>query len=61
MKKENLKKIANVILGIGIVITLIGAIYIAFIQKGYAISGCFIVSSVLMYSLIVSNRKKKDK
>ena len=37
MKNENLKKIANIILGIGIVITLIGAVYIAIIQKGYAI------------------------
>ena len=62
MKNENLKKIANIILGIGIVITLIGAIYIAIVQKEYAISGCFVLSSVLMFSLMISSKKmKKDK
>lgn len=57
MKNENLKKIANIILGIGIILTLIGAMYIAIIQHAYAISGCFILSSVLMETLLLSKKK----
>lgn len=37
MKNEILKKVANIILLIGIVLTLIGAIYIALVQQAYAI------------------------
>ena len=59
MKNENLKKIANIILGIGIVLTLIGAMYIAIVQQGYAIAACFVVASALMGSLLVSSTKKK--
>lgn len=57
MKSENLKKIANFILVIGIVLTLIGAMYIAIVQQAYAISGCFILASVLMGTLLVSKKK----
>ena len=42
MKNDTLKKIANIMLGIGIVLTLIGAMYIAIVQQAYAISGCLI-------------------
>lgn len=57
MKNDTLKKIANIILGIGIVLTLIGAMYIAIVQQAYAISGCFILSSVLMGTLLLSKKK----
>ena len=57
MKNENLKKIANIILVMGIVLTLIGAIYIAMVQQAYAISGCFVLSSVLMGTLLLSKKK----
>ena len=57
MKNENLKRIANIILIIGIVLTLIGAMYIAIVQQAYVISGCFVLSSVLMGSLLFSKKK----
>lgn len=57
MKSENLRKIANFILLVGIILTLIGAIYIAIVQQAYVISGCFILASVLMGTLLI--RKKK--
>ena len=56
MKRENMKKIANIILTLGIVVTLIGAIYIAIVQKAYAISGCFILATVLMVTLLITKR-----
>ena len=56
MKRENMKKIANIILTLGIVVTLIGAIYIAIVQKAYAISGCFILAMVLMATLLITKR-----
>lgn len=52
------KNIANIILGIGIILTLLGAMYIAIVQQGYAIAACFVVASVLMGSLLVSSTKK---
>ena len=58
MKNETLKKIANIILIIGIVLTLIGAMYIAIIQRAYAISGCFVIASVLMGMLLLPQRNK---
>ena len=57
MKSENLKKIANIILVIGIILTLIGTIYIAIVLQAYAISGCFALASVLMGTLLVSRKK----
>lgn len=57
MKNDTLKKIANIMLGIGIVLTLIGAMYIAIVQQAYAISGCFILSSMLMGTLLLSKKK----
>lgn len=57
MKNDTLKKIANIILGIGIVLTLIGAMYITIIQHAYAISGCFVLASVLMGRLLLSKKK----
>ena len=57
MKNENLKRIANIILIIGIVLALIGAMYIAIVQQAYVISGCFVLSSVLMGSLLFSKKK----
>ena len=57
MKNENLKKIATLILVIGIVLTLIGAMYIAIVQQAYVISGCFVLSSALMGSLLFSKKK----
>ena len=57
MKNENWKRIANIILIIGIVLTLIGAMYIAIVQQAYVISGCFVLSSVLMGSLLFSKKK----
>lgn len=57
MKNETLKKVANIILLIGIVLTLIGAIYIAFVLKAYAISGCFVFAAVLMGTLLLSKKK----
>ena len=59
MKNENWKRIANIILIIGIALTLIGAMYIAIVQQGYAIAACFVVASALMGSLLVSSTKKK--
>ena len=56
MKRENVKKIANIILALGIVVTLIGAIYIAIVQNAYAISGCFILATVLMATLLIIKR-----
>lgn len=56
MRRENMKKIANIILTLGIVVTLIGAIYIAIVQKAYAISGCFILATVLMVTLLITKR-----
>ena len=53
------KNIANIILGVGVVLTLIGAMYIAIVQQGYAIAACFVVASALMGSLLVSSTKKK--
>lgn len=57
MKNENLKKIANIILIMGIILTLIGAIYITIVQQSYAISGCFVLASVLMGTLLISKKK----
>ena len=57
MKNDTLKKIANIILVIGIVLTLIGAIYIAIVQQAYAISGCFALASVLMGILLITKKK----
>lgn len=57
MKSENLKKITSIILVIGIVLTLIGAIYIAIVQQAYAVSGCFVLASVLMGTLLMSKKK----
>ena len=57
MKNENLKKIATLILVIGIVLTLIGAMYIAIVQQAYVISGCFVLASALMGSLLFSKKK----
>ena len=59
MKKQQLNKIANIILIIGIALTIIGAMYIAIVQQGYAISACFVLASALMVSLLVSSKKKK--
>lgn len=59
MKNENLKRIANIILIIGIILTLIGAIYIAIAKQGYVIAACFVLASVLMGSLFASSTKKK--
>ena len=59
MKNENWKRIANIILIIGIALTLIGAMYIAIAKQGYAIAACFVLASALMVSLLVSNKKKK--
>lgn len=59
MKNENMKRIANIILIIGIVLTLIGAMYIAIVQQGYAIAACFVLASALMGFLLVSSTKKK--
>ena len=53
------KNIANTILGVGVVLTLLGAMYIAIVQQGYAIAACFVVASALMGSLWVSSTKKK--
>ena len=53
------KNIANIILGVGVVLTLLGAMYIAIVQQGYAIAACFVVASALMGSLLVSSTKKK--
>ena len=57
MKNENLKKIANIILIMGIILTLIEAIYITIVQQAYAISGCFVLASVLMGTLLISKKK----
>ena len=57
MKDEILKKVANTILVIGIVLTLIGAMYIAIVQQAFAISGCFILAAVLMWTLLISKKK----
>ena len=57
MKNENLKKIANIILIMGIILTLIGAIYIAIVQQAYAISGCFVLSTALMITLLFVKKK----
>ena len=53
------KNIANIILGVGVVLTLLGAMYIAIVQQGYAIAACFVLASALMVSLLVSSTKKK--
>ena len=52
------KNIANIILGAGIILTLFGALYIAIVQQGYAISVCFVLASALMGSLLASSTKK---
>lgn len=57
MKDEVLKKVANTILVIGIVLTLIGATYIAIVQQAFAVSGCFILATVLMGTLLISKKK----
>lgn len=57
MKNVTLKKVANIILLIGIVLTLISAIYIAFVQQAYTISGCFVLASVLMGMLLLPKKK----
>lgn len=57
MKDEVLKKVANTILVIGIVLTLIGAMYIAIVQQVFAVSGCFILATVLMGTLLISKKK----
>lgn len=57
MKNETLKIVANIILIIGIVLTLVGAIYIALVQQAYAISSCFVLAAVLMGTLLVSKKK----
>lgn len=58
MKKQQVNKIANIILIMGIAITLIGAMYIAVVQKEYAISGCFVLASALMGTLLFSKRNR---
>ena len=58
MKKQQVNKIANIILIIGITLTIIGAIYIAIVQKAYAISGCFVIASVLMGTILFSKRNR---
>ena len=52
------KIIANIILGVGIILTLFGALYIAIVQQGYAISACFVLASAFMGSLLASSTKK---
>ena len=56
MKNETLKKIANIILVVGITLTFIGAIYIALVQQAYAISGCFVLASALMGTLLLKKK-----
>lgn len=58
MKKEQVNRIADIILIIGIALTIIGAMYIAIVQKVYAISGCFVIASVLMGTLLFSKRNR---
>ena len=60
MKNENLKRIANIVLITGIVLALIGAMYIAIVQRGYAIAACFVLASALMASLLASSAEKKS-
>lgn len=57
MKSERLRKIANIILVVGMILTLLGAIYIALVQKAYVISGCFILAFVLMRTLLITKKK----
>lgn len=57
--KTILKNIADTILGVGIILTLLGAMYIAIVQQGYAVAACFVLASTLMGYLLVSSRKKK--
>ena len=64
MDKKKLQAIANAILLIGFVLTIIGAIYIAVSFHQYAISGCFGVVAALMLLMLLSSKKsinKKDK
>ena len=58
MKKQQVNRIADIILIIGIALTIIGAMYIAIVQKAYAISGCFVIASLLMGTLLFSKRNR---
>ena len=58
MKNQQVNKIADIILIIGIALTIIGAMYIAIVQKAYAISGCFVIASLLMGTLLFSKRNR---
>lgn len=58
MKKQQVNKIADIMLIIGIALTIIGAMYIAIVQKAYAISGCFVIASLLMGTLLFSKRNR---
>ena len=57
-KKTIWMNTANMILGVGVVLTLLGAMYIAIVQQGHAIAACFVLASALMGSLLISCIKK---
>lgn len=55
------KKISQILLLLSMVISLVGAIYIALVHHAYMISFCFVVAAVLlMLCYQLPNKKKKD-
>lgn len=56
-----ISKIAKLLLILGIVILVLGAVYMAIVHRAYAISGCFGVAAVLLLFLcILPNKKQID-
>ena len=56
------KKISQILLLLSMVISLVGAIYIALVHHAYMISFCFVVAAVLlMLRYQLPNKKKKDR
>ena len=55
-----IRKIAKLLLVLGIVILLLGAVYMALVHRAYAISGCFAVAAVLLVLFYILPNKKRD-
>lgn len=52
------KKISQILLLLSMVISLVGAIYIALVHHAYMISFCFVVAAVLLKTYPVRKKKR---
>ena len=59
-ERNMISKIAKFLLVLGIVILVVGAVYMALVHRAYAISGCFVVAALLLVLLCILPNKKRD-